>query len=117
MSLYFAITPDPSTYARMVRHDVPSLVLSDGSATVWVSPGDGPYAAWEATRVADTLVRAAEAFGRACEQLAHSASGGPLVVPRSEEQDKGWSDSPSGIPPVQHGAVDGRSARWPGQPR
>jgi hypothetical protein len=68
--LYFSITPDLSTHARLVRQDVPSLVLSDGSATVWLTPGEGPQAAWEAARVAAILARAAEAFGRECQHLA-----------------------------------------------
>ena len=41
MTFHFSITPDTSTHARLVRQDVPSLVLYDGSATVWLSPGTG----------------------------------------------------------------------------
>ena len=74
MTLYFSITPDPSTHARLVRHDVPSLVLSDGSATVWLTPAEGPRGAWEAARVAEMLARAAEVFGRECQHLAGSPS-------------------------------------------
>lgn len=72
MTFHFSITPDPSTHARLVRQDVPSLVLYDGSATVWLSPGERPQAAWEAARVAAMLARAADAFGRECQHLAGS---------------------------------------------
>jgi hypothetical protein len=41
VTFHFSITSDPSTHARLVRQDVSSLVLYDGSATVWLSPGGG----------------------------------------------------------------------------
>ncbi|MGH8571656.1 MAG: hypothetical protein ACREX8_03645, partial [Gammaproteobacteria bacterium] len=66
------IRPSEETEARFVRRpdELPSLVISDGSAVVWFCPPDGPAGPELAAEFADRLMTTAGHWLRACGELA-----------------------------------------------
>lgn len=76
------IQPSEQTVVRYVRRpdEPPSLVITDGSATVWLCPQDDPDGLMLAAEFAERLVTSARRWSDACRELASPARQHPHLA-------------------------------------